>query len=795
MEEFKNIPKKGRIMKNLLTSLTFTALIMFICVFSCSSPTKKGEFTIIPKPKEIRLNNENFKLNSKTVFHYDDTKTELKEIADYFNSQIQSSTELNLIHDNSKKENIIELLIEPESVNNKEAYILEIQTGKITIKSNSPQGVFYGINSLLQILPSEILGNKPMKTPITIQGATIIDDPRFSYRGVMLDVSRHFFPKEDIIKIIKTLAFHKINVFHWHLVDDQGWRIEIKKYPKLTEVGAWRVDREDCHWNSRENQKPGEEATYGGYYTQEEIKEIVEIAKKHYIEIIPEIEMPAHVTSALAAYPELSCTGGPFTVAPGGLWPITDIYCAGNDEVFNFLENVLSEVFDLFPSEYIHIGGDEADKSEWKKCPKCRKRMKKENLQDVHELQSYFVKRMESFIHQNKKKLIGWDEIVEGGLPERAIVMSWRGMENGIEAAKKGYHVIMTPTSHCYLDYYQGDPAYEPLAIGGYVPLSKIYSFDPVPDTLSPEAGNNILGAQANLWTEYVPDIKHAEYMLYPRVCALAEITWSPEKSIQFDDFSIRLKDHLKRLKAFDIHYSNSIYQVTFQASYDTVTSQIQVQLKNELDPGKIRYTLDGQEPTLHSELYKTPIMIDKTTEIKAAYFDDSMEKPQVFDHVIKIHKGLGKDIQLTYPASPKYPGSGRWTLLNCLRGTESRNQEDWLGFEGTDFEAVVDLKEPIQVNNISIGFLNSQGAWIFLPTKIEFYISKNGKDYDLIKEIEHPLNPKESNLEIVDFSAEVKGDPIQYLKIKAVSTAECPEWHQGAGDPAWLFVDEIVID
>ncbi|MEK9137784.1 MAG: family 20 glycosylhydrolase, partial [Bacteroidota bacterium] len=355
----------------------------------------------------------------------------------------------------------------------------------------------------LQLMSPGVFAPEPVKKRTwTIPCVAIRDWPRFEWRGMHLDVSRHFLPKKFIKTYIDMLAMHKMNVFHWHLTDDQGWRLEIKKYPKLIEVTAWRVDREDQHWNHRDPPREGEKATYGGYYTQDEIREIVKYADERNITVVPEIEMPAHTTALLAAYPQYSCTGGPFDVPPGGVWPITDIFCAGNDSTFYFLQDVLTEVMDLFPGKYIHIGGDEADKKEWKACAKCQARIKQEELKDEAELQSYFVKRIEKFIVSKGRRLIGWDEILEGGLAPEATVMSWRGTEGGIAATRQGHDAVMTPGSHCYFDHYQGKQEFEPLAIGGYTPLSKVYSYEPIPDSLTPEEAKHILGAQGNVWTE-----------------------------------------------------------------------------------------------------------------------------------------------------------------------------------------------------------------------------------------------------------------------------------------------------
>ena len=373
------------------------------------------------------------------------------------------------------------------------------------------------------------------------------DMPRFPWRGLHLDVSRHFFPASFIKTVIDLLAMHKMNTFHWHLTDDQGWRVEIKKFPKLTSVGAWRADRTGIDWSEAGPQRPGEEATYGGFYTQEEVKDIVQYARLRNVTIVPEIEMPAHTTAALAAYPQYSCTGGPFAVTTGALWPITDIFCAGNDSTFAFLQDVLTELFDLFPGTYVHIGGDEADKANWKTCPKCQARINQEGLKNEEELQSYFIKRIAKFVTSKNRRLIGWDEILEGGLAPEAAVMSWRGTEGGLAAARMGHDVVMTPGSHTYFNSYQGKPEFEPLAGGGYLPLRTVYSFEPVPEGLTTELAAHVLGGQACLWTEFVSSPDRAEYMLLPRLAAMAEVLWTPKERRDSENFFSRIEAQLGR--------------------------------------------------------------------------------------------------------------------------------------------------------------------------------------------------------------------------------------------------------
>lgn len=438
-----------------------------------------------------------------------------------------------------------------------EGYRLRVTPESVVLLAATPNGLFYASQTLRQLLPPEAYAAAPAgDVEWKIPCVSIEDIPRFSWRGMMLDVSRHFFDKEFVKHYIDLLAMHKMNVFHWHLADDQGWRIEIKRYPRLASVGAWRVDREKDPWENRARQMVGETATYGGYYTQDDIREVVAYARDRFVTVVPEIEMPAHCVAALAAYPEFSCTGGPFTVLPGGYWPCSDIYCAGKDSTFEFLKDVLGEVCALFPSPFVHIGGDEADKTNWKKCPMCQARIKAEGLKNEGELQSYFIRRIERYLLRQGKRLIGWDEILEGGLAPQATVMSWRGIEGGIAAAKEGHDVVMSPTSNCYFDYSQAETGPES-GIGSYLPLENVYAYEPIPSVLDSTERKHILGAQANLWTEYVPTVEHAEYMVLPRMSALAEVVWSNAGRRDYKDFLRRLELQYHRFDAMHVSYKD----------------------------------------------------------------------------------------------------------------------------------------------------------------------------------------------------------------------------------------------
>ena len=512
--------------------------------------------SLIPLPMQIENLPGKFTIVPETKILYAIDNDELKSLAMYLAELIQPATgygfEVAESEDGKRFKHTITLLQDSDIMLNDEGYTLSIEPSSVLVTARAASGIFYGIQTLRQLLPVNIEMKKVVEgVEWVLPCVEIQDEPRFPYRGMHLDVGRHFFPTSFIKKYIDMMALHKMNYFHWHLTEDQGWRIEIKKYPKLAEVAAYRDETLVGHAREKPEKYDGER--YGGYYSQEEIKEIVEYAGKRYITVIPEIEMPGHSQAALTAYPELGCTGGPYEVAKK--WGVfNEVYCAGNEMTFEFLEDVLLEVIELFPGKYIHIGGDESPKDRWEEFDKCQARIEEEGLEDEHELQSYFIKRIEEFLIAHDRKLIGWDEILEGGLAPEATVMSWRGTEGGIAAAREYHDVIMTPTSHCYLDYYQADQETEPLAIGGFLPLEKVYSYEPVPEELTEEEALHILGPQGNVWTEYMKTPEYVEYMVYPRACALAEIGWTPKEMKDYEDFLLRMQGHQKRLGALNIN-------------------------------------------------------------------------------------------------------------------------------------------------------------------------------------------------------------------------------------------------
>ncbi len=624
-----------------LTIFSFL-VFAFLSYFHCKPKIDLTELSLIPQPTHIVKKNGAFAFSSQTKILVTSDNSQAFWVGNYFAAQINKAAGFSLPVEKAAASglstNSLILSLAEDSSLGAEGYSLIADANFVIIKAQQPAGLFYGVQTLRQLLPIEIESESPRPNiNWEIPYVDITDVPRFSWRGAHLDVCRHFFPKEFVKKYIDILAMHKLNTFHWHLTEDQGWRVEIKKYPKLTEVGAWRVDREGIHWNEREQQKSGEKATYGGFYTQDEIKEIVAYAQSRFITVVPEIEMPGHAVAALAAYPENSCFGGPFTVIPGGYWPIKDIYCAGKESTFEFLEGVLDEVVPLFPGEFFHIGGDEAFKENWQKCPDCQRRIKEEGLKNEHELQSYFVKRIEKYLNSKGKRLIGWDEILEGGLAPKATVMSWRGFDGGIEAANAGHDVVMTPTSHCYFDYYQALQG-EPLGIGGFLPLEKVYSFEPVPPNIDPEKEHHILGGQANVWTEYITTPEHAEYMLLPRLCALAEVVWSPKNSRDFNSFQNRMIKHCDRLAAAGINFR--LPTPEGEIGDVAIFAPTTIQLKNPSAFTEIRFTIDGSEPTAQSQLYSEPIEVDKNMVIKARTFmPNGTKSPLITSNIYLLDK------------------------------------------------------------------------------------------------------------------------------------------------------------
>lgn len=562
----------------------------------------QAQHHILPEPVSAIWNKGYFAINPQTTIVATNEK-EQKELSALLTTYLKETTGYLLRQVTGKQaKNSIQLQIneQRDAIIGDEGYHLTVSANTINITANKSAGLFYGVQTLMQLLSIQNTPLELNKQGYKISAITIMDYPRFAWRGLMLDVSRHFFTVAEVKKMIDEMVRYKYNLLQLHLTDDQGWRIEIKSLPELTKTGAWRVPRTGLWWD-RQAPQPNEQATYGGFYTQEDIKDIIKYAAERKVQVMPEIDVPGHSLAAIAAYPYLSCTKKDYSVNPGSKFYGVDdnALCAGNDSTLVFLEKVLAEVATLFPFEYIHIGGDECYKGFWKTCSVCQKRIKENGLKNEDELQSYFIKKTEQILQKNRKKLLGWDEILEGGLAPEATVMSWRGMQGGIAAAKQKHQVIMSPTDHCYFDLYQGDPAAEPPTYS-MLRLKDVYRFDPVPSDVD---AKYILGGQGNLWTESVPHFRHAEYMLWPRSFALAEVLWSPREKLNWTGFINKTEKHLKLLERAGINYSRSFYDAIIIPSMET-NGGLQLQFDTEIEGLEIYYSFDNTFPDKFSERY-----------------------------------------------------------------------------------------------------------------------------------------------------------------------------------------------
>lgn len=738
----------------------------------------QNELPLIPMPNSIQMGKGFFVLSKETVIQADEKSFE----AQYLKAQIKEITGLDLpilTVSNAKSKIALSFVVESIVSTDSKQYRLEITSKKASIQAETDTSFFYGIQTFLQLIPSNF------KTQIRVPCLKIEDAPKYAWRGMHLDCARHFFPKEFVKKYIDYLAMYKFNTFHWHLTDDQGWRIEIKKYPKLTEIGAWRNGSMVGHYKEQKY----DSIRYGGFYTQDDIKEIVAYATQRHIRVVPEIEMPGHAVAALAAYPEYSCTGGPFEVAKQ--WGVLDDVFCPKEETFTFLQDILTEVMNLFPSQYLHIGGDECPKTRWKTCPHCQALIKEKGLKDEHELQSYFVQRIEQFVNSKGRKIIGWDEILEGGLAPNAAVMSWRGTVGGIAAAKQKHFVVMTPGSHCYFDHYQGDPKNEPLAIGGYTTVEKVYAFNPTPTELSADEANYILGAQANVWTEYMEDVTKVEYMIFPRMMAMSEVLWGTSNPDKFKDFQTRMLQQVATLDQKGIHYSKAIFEVTSSTMPAPNGNGVLLTLKSATNSNGIRYTTDGTQPSWSSNGYTHPIEITKSQSIKAAYFEKEVQKSAIMEQKFYWSKSVGKKITLVNPPHENYSIGGAFTLVDGNMGERSKFGRDWLGFLGKDMVATIDLGTATTIHQVAVSVLSNEGSWIYYPNTIEILLSNDGKEFKSIKQLSYSEIKAVDGLVHVDFDAQ----SAQFVKVIATNLGKIPTGMPGAGSNAWLFVDEIGVE
>lgn len=648
---------------------------------------------------------------------------------------------------------------------NPEGYELKVTAKGVDLRAGSEAGLFYGKQTLRQLV-----------TPEGVPFVSIQDAPRFPYRGLHLDVSRHFFPKEEVMKLMDVMAFYKLNTLHFHLTDAGGWRIQMDKYPKLTTDAAFRTESDWQKWWDGKDRRYVPEGTpggYGGYYTKEDIRQMVAYAAERHITVIPEIEFPGHSDEVLAAYPELSCSGKPYQSSD---------FCIGNEQSFTFMEDVLSEVIDLFPSEYIHIGGDEAGKTAWKTCPKCQALMKQKGMASVDELQSYMIHRAEDFLISKGRKMIGWDEILEGGLAPEATVMSWRGENGGIQSARMGHDVIMTPGNYMYFDFYQADPKTQPFAIGGYTPIKRVYSYNPVPvDSLTAEECSHILGVQANTWTEYIQTSDHLEYMMFPRALALAEIAWTPQEDRSWEDFKPRMNAHIPVLQQMGIHTFTLSDEIETTMQVDTIKKEIEIILDAEKYPVEIRYSTDGSVPTASSPLYAGPIQVKDSARIRAAIFRDGQLQGTPSEKNVDYHRGINKPIHYNSKLYSGYMAGGMNALLDGYRGGLTYLDGRWQGYLN-DLDCVVDMEEVTDIRSVSIRFMQLIGPGVFQPGEVELLTSEDGEHFTSRGVIPTTISNTEKDLSFEEyaFNGEWKA---RYIQLKATEA-----------NGGFIFADEIVI-
>jgi hexosaminidase len=770
----------------------------FFCLFYLTSHAissqelVKGNMFIAPLPAFLEMKEGSFTIDSSTWMLYEPFDTSSFDPLKVFNEVFQQKSGYALKvsgrgDESGDVKNMILIIKAPPPLpqfDNEESYKLSIQPSGIIIMARTNKAIFYAFQTLRQIMRMDVrpdAGKVIRKWEIPCLQMT--DFPQFPYRGMHLDVCRHFMPIDFVKKYIDLLAFYKMNTFHWHLTDDQGWRIEIKKYPKLQEVAAWRDETLIGHYKETPDRYDG--TRHGGYYTQEQIKDVVAYAADRGVTIIPEIEMPGHALAALSAYPELACTSGPFKSAT--TWGVFDDVFCPTETTFTFLENVLDEVIELFPSTYIHIGGDECPKKRWKESAFCQQLMQAHGLRDEHQLQSYFTQRIEKYLNNKGRRIIGWDEIVEGGLAPNATVMSWRGMSGGIEAAKAGHDVIMTPGTHCYFDHYQAEPALEPVAYGGLTTLEKVYSFNPVPAQLTSSEAKHILGAQGNLWTEYIGSPYQAAYMAFPRAIALAEVLWTPSEKRNWNEFALRLDKHLDRLDGMDVHYANHLQVPT--AEVHSNADGLQLKWKTPIPGQEIYYARDTSSQVWSHSMSGDSVLF---TGPGPVFYKTSHSGIKKVD--FKPSKASKSMITSSVPPSKSYPGKqGIATLADGLTGKSDFNGEEWCGWNEAEFTIDLEFPSEINIDSITIGLLSSQSSWIYNPEKIVVRVSKDPDFTDYRWVGWSPEKNLQSGLNKIILT--VPPTQGRYIRLIITPLISIPEGKPGAGQPAWTFIDEIGVN
>ena len=773
-------------MKKLL--LTFVAVVSLV---ACATSVENPEITVVPYPNELIVGEGTFDAKGAAVTYDEALDSASVKVINALAQRLSFVTGVETAVSAGQSDKGFVFVLNAEIPS--EAYTLDVTPEAVRVEASGLRGFNYAVQTIRQLLPLEVFASEPSpRTKWTIPAVQIKDEPRFAYRGLHFDEGRHFFGVDEVKRYLDIMELHKLNTLHWHLTEDQGWRIEIKKYPLLAEIGS--VRKGTCIKKEWENL---DGVPYGGYYTQEQIREVVAYAASKGITVIPEIDLPGHMLGALAAYPELGCTGGPYEVwTRWGVSP--DVLCAGNEKVYEFLEDVLLEVCELFPSEYIHIGGDECPKSSWEKCPKCQAMIKKLGLKDKdgesaeHYLQSYVITRIEKFLNSKGRKIIGWDEILEGGIAPNATIMSWHGDNPGWKAAAMGHDAIMTPNYCMYFDKYQStDESKEPFGIGGYLPVDKVYAYEPCKEGMTEAEKAHILGVQANMWTEYIASADHLYYMLLPRLAALSEVQWCKEGRKDWERFYAACDHYCQMYKTMGYSYAPHILQARGSVTVDTANKCAKVEL--EAQGGvSVRYTLDGTAPTKSSKKYKKPLTLTESFELRAVAFRDDAEARE-FTGKYASHKALGAELTYSLPPHRRYRYGLPTCLTDGLRGTEAFRTASWAAWRGTPVDLVVDMKAQEQISSVAVGSFRNQLDNIFLPERLVVAVSTDGVNYTEVASQKYEVEQEAPNC-LVDITLTFPETAARYVKVTVTPLAKMPDWRQQDGNSAYAFVDEIIV-
>ena len=752
-----------------------------------------SDITVVPFPNDVEVLNGEFDA-AGAAFHYSSEMDESSvNLVKAFAAQLSLvSAQESAVAEGAGESGFVFIL---NSQLPEEAYTLSVDSKCVKVEASSLRGFNYAIQTIKQMLPVEIYAKTPASADWTIPCVKINDAPRFGYRGLHLDESRHFFGMEEVKRYLDIMAVHKLNTLHWHLTDDQGWRIEIKKYPELTAIGSKRSGtcvKKD--FSSTDGIPYGE----GMWYTQDQIREIIAYAAAKGIDIIPEIDLPGHMLAALTAYPELGCTGGPYHVWTR--WGISDdVLCAGNEKVYEFLENVLAEVAELFPSEYVHVGGDECPKVRWEKCPKCQAKIRqlgytdKDGQKAEHFLQSYVISRMEKFLNSKGKKIIGWDEILEGEVAPNATIMSWRGETGGLRAVRMGHDAIMTPNTYFYIDYYQSmDIKNEPFGIGGYLPIEWCYTYEPYAEGMTDEEKSHILGVQANMWTEYVATPEHLEYMVLPRLAALAEVQWCEAERKDWDRFQDSADEFCRIYETMGYNYATHVLQVRGEVIADAEDGCAKVVLSAQGD-SPIRYTLDGSVPDGKSMLYKDTLVIDQTCTLTAVAMRDDVA-PKYFVKSFSFHKAVGRQIVSSTEPHKSYVYNFPDNLLDGIRAAEVYKSGEWAGWRTRPFEVVLDMEEVEPYSSVTLGVLVVKASHILGPEYLSVMTSEDGVNFVEVAREEYEAAQDGPDDVTVDYTLSFPETSARYLKVCAGAVKKLPDWHFAAGRAGNLFIDEVIV-